>query len=170
MSREAPAGGLLRGIALIVVAIVLGVVLLNATDDEPVGIAAGDDDNGTELGGEPGGGDDETTPTTAAAVARDPAQVTILVANGSGVRGAAGRVADTLKGSNYVTVEPTNTKTPAEASVVYFTPGYEADATAIANLLTPVPGVSALPAELPIDDLAAANILVVVAADLAGAG
>ena len=168
MSREAPAGGLLRGIALIVVAIVLGVVLLNATDDEPVGIAAGDD-NGSALGEEPEGAAGETT-TTAAPVARDPAQVTILVANGSGVRGAAGRVADTLKGSNYVTLEPTNTKTPAEASTVFFVPGYEADARAIANLLTPVPGVSAMPSELPIEDLAAANILVVVAADLAGAG
>ena len=169
MSREASAGGLLRGIGLIVVAIVLGVVLLNATDDEPVGISAGDDDNGSALGEQPAGDDGQTT-TTVAAVAHDPAQVTILVANGSGVRGAAGRVADTLKGSNYVTLEPTNTKAPAEASTVYFVPGYEADARAIAALLTPAPGVSAMPAELPVDDLAAAHVLVVVAADLAGAG
>jgi hypothetical protein len=163
-----------RGIGLIIVAVVLGVVLLKATDSpEPfreeatAGESATNGDDGGEAvddGGE--AGDDSTTTTVAQA--RNPAEVTILVANGSGVSGAAGRVAETLKGANYAMKDSTNTTSPAESSFVYFTPGYEADAAAVAARLAPAtPAVQAMPDPVPVRDLAGANILVVVAADLA---
>ena len=154
---------LARGIALIVAAVVLGLVLLNATEKSPVLQATADDgDPAVTTTTEP-----ESTTTTAAARAHDPAEVTILVANGSGVKGAAGRIAESLKASNYVLKESTNTQTPAEASIVYFAEGYQADARAVASLLTPPPGVQPMPATVPVKDLAGANLLVVVAADLA---
>jgi len=164
---------MVRGIALIVVAVVLGVVLLHSTDRSTSFTAKTKaasassptttvkPSTSTTAAGGP------TTTTTAPAGAHDPSKVAITVANGSTVKGAAAKVGQTLAASNYVLKPATNTKTAASASVVYFTAGYEADAKAIAKLLTPQPAVSAMPATLPVADLQKANILVVVAADLA---
>lgn len=157
-----------RGIALIVAVVVLGVVLLNSTDKSPEFTAKSDDGGPADVTTTTVGTD--STTTTAPAKPRDPAQVPILVANGSGVKGAAGRIAETLKASNYVLKESTNTQTAAEASVVFYAPGYEADAKAVAALLTPPPSTAAMPSTLPVKDLAGAKLLVVVAADLARGG
>lgn len=162
-------GAMARGIGLIVVAVLLGVVLLKATDSpepfrEESTAGATTDPDGAEAG--EGEGAEEST-TTTVAPARNPAEVAVLVANGSGVSGAAGRVAETLKGSNYQMKESTNTTSAAEASFVYYAEGYEADARAVAALLTPSPTVQAMPDPIPVRDLAGANVLVVVAADLA---
>lgn len=156
-----------RGIALILVAIVLGVVLLRSTDKSPTFTES------ASTGGRPR----TTTPTTTADTAgtttttvalakvHNPAEVTILVANGSGQPGVAAKIASLLKGSNFVLKESTNTKTPATATVVYFAPGYEPDAKAVAALLTPKPVTLPMPSALPVKDLVGAKILVVVAAD-----
>ena len=161
---------MVRGIVLIVVAVLLGVLLLRSTDHTPAftKAAAGDAPRATTTTTTKRGGETTTTSTTAAARGHDPSQVAILVANGSGVKGAAGKVAQTLAASNFVLKPSTNTKSPASSSVVYFTTGFDNDAKAIAHLLTPQPAVQAMPATLPVADLVKANILVVVAADLAG--
>jgi hypothetical protein len=91
----------------------------------------------------------------------------VLVANGAGIGGLAGRIAETLNGANYVTAEPTNTRAPANESIVFFTPGYESEAAAIAALLSPTPRVEALPDPPPVENVGTANVLVVAAADLA---
>lgn len=167
-------GAMLRGIGLIVVAVVLGVVLLNATDStEPFRVAS-DDDRGAASGqgsADEGdeGGDDTTPPATEAPQPHDPAEVAVLVANGTGgqVRGAAGRVAEQIQPENYIMKSPSNAKSAADASMVYFQPGYEGDARRVAGLLTPAPGVQPMPDPLPVDDLQGAHLLVVVAPDLA---
>lgn len=157
-----------RGVALIIAAVLLGVVLLKATD-EPSFEAAGSDRVTVPSG------DGETTTTTlkgsstTLAAAHDPSSVTVLVANGAGIKGLASKIADKLKAANYVTAEPENTKAPADASSVFFSPGYEADANAIAALLTPAPKVAPLPNPAPVTDLKSAKVLVVAAADLATA-
>jgi hypothetical protein len=162
-----------RGIALIVAAVLIGVVLLRSTDgSEPFRTASGEDDGGTTdptgAGEEPGDGTEgEGGTTTTVATAHDPAQVTVLVANGTRVAGAAGRITETLKASNFVTAPPGNTASPAEASAVYFAEGYEADANVIAGLLNPAPSVAAMPNPPPVADLAGAHVLVVLGADLA---
>jgi hypothetical protein len=153
-----------RGILLIIVAVVLGLVLLNSTDKTtPFTAASGGDTKVTTA--ETVKGSTSTSTTLAVAKAHDPAEVTILVANGSGKAGVAAKIAALLKGSNFVLKESTNTKTPASASVVYFAPGYEADAKAVAALLTPKPTTQPLPNPLPVKDLVGAKVLVVVAAD-----
>lgn len=165
-------GAMARGIALIVAAVLLGVILLKATDGpEPFANVetseASPDDGGSPV--TTVGPDQSTTTPTTAALAHDPAQVTVLVANGAGISGLAGRIGDQLKAANYVVAEPGNTKAPADTSAVFFTPGYEADAAAIAALLSPPPKVAPLPDPPPVDDLKAAHVLVVAAADLATA-
>lgn len=161
-----------RGIALIVAAVVVGVLLLRSTDGSEPFRAADVEDDGTGTGTttptDPGQGGGTTTTTAAeAAKPHDPAQVSVLVANGTTTKGAAGRIATTLKGSNFVTLQPVNTTAPVDASAVYFVAGYEADARAIAALLAPAPAVAAMPNPVPVADLAGAHVLVVLAADLA---
>ena len=154
-----------RGVALIIAAVLLGVVLLRATDS-PTFEAIGSDTTTVT-----GSGSTTTTPgsSTTLAAAHDPASVTVLVANGAGINGLASKIGDKLKAANYVTAEPGNTKAPADESAVYYTPGYEADANAIAALLTPAPKVAPLPEPPPVDDLKGAQVVVVAAADLASA-
>jgi hypothetical protein len=159
-------GAMARGVALIIAAVLLGIVLLNATD-EPAFEAAGVDR--TTL---PALGDTTTTvkgSSTTISAAHDPSKVTVLVANGAGINGLASKIGNKLTAANYVTAEPGNTKAPADESAVYFSPGYEADANAIAALLTPAPKVAALPNPPPVADLKNAKVLVVAAADLATA-
>ena len=163
-------GAMARGVALIVAAVILGVVLLRATDGTDLDAAAGDDiadDRADDAVDDTDSSVDLPTTDTTLAPPRDPAEVTVLVANGAGIGGLAGRIAETLNGANYVTAEPTNTRAPANESVIFFTPGYEADANAIAALLSPVPRVESLPDPPPVESVGTANVLVVAAADLA---
>jgi hypothetical protein len=158
---------MVRGVLLILVAVALGVVLLRSTDRTSSFTRAASGGRAATTTTAARGASAVTTTTVAKAKAHNPAEVTILVANGSGKAGAAARVASVLKGSNFVLKESTNTKTPAAASVVYYAPGYELDAKAIAALLTPQPATQPLPNPLPVKDIVGAKVLVVVAADLA---
>jgi hypothetical protein len=166
--QRSAGGAMARGIALIVAAVVLGVVLLNATDSpEPFVPKVTAADGPTTTTPSTSATDaTTTTPTTAAAKAHKPGEVQVLVVNGSGVNGAAGRVATTLSSEGY-TLKPSGNVKTAAASNVYFQPGYQADAQAIAAKLTPAPGVLPMPTPAPVKDLAGAHVLVVVAADLA---
>jgi hypothetical protein len=161
-----------RGVALIVAAVLLGVILLKATDSpEPFAAVDTGDDQETPSSIVTNPEDDETDDTTdsTAAVAHNPAEVTVLVANGAGIDGLASRISESLQAANYVLAAPGNTKAPADASAVYYAAGYEADAAAIAALLSPPPSTAPLPDPPPVDDMKGAQILVVAAADLAAA-
>lgn len=172
-----------RGLVLIIVAVLLGVVLLNATDEPFTTVddrsATGsdrdrDDPAVDEESDDVGGLDDDdvttdTTATTDASAPRPPGEVTVLVANGSGVAGAAARFTEQVAASGYVTAEPANMRggARADASVVYYTEGYEAEAAALAATLSPVPVVEPLPEPAPVDDLRGAAVLLVLGPDLA---
>src|SRR5262245_60182876 len=88
-----------------------------------------------ESGGASVGGS-TTTAASSTTVAGDTTTTTIsfantqvLVANGSGVGGAAGRVTDTLSNKGYSTLPATNaTQSNQATSSVYYQPGYEAQA------------------------------------------
>ncbi|MDP9019449.1 MAG: LytR C-terminal domain-containing protein, partial [Actinomycetota bacterium] len=141
---------MLRGVLLIVVAVALGVVLLQGTDGpdpidtatEPTtgdGVDVGDDggDDGGDEGDTPGtvpdsGEGDPTSTTEAEPPAVDPSTITVLVANGSGgVAGLAAAVTEVVSEAGYETAPPTNTR-PVESSVVYYAAGFEAAAAAVA--------------------------------------
>lgn len=170
-------GAMARGIFLIVAAVLLGVVLLNATDGpEPFRTTSGtasdttepesDDDPSDEPADEPADTTDDTEPVAV----RPPAEVTVLVANGSGVRGAAAGLADTIAAAGYVVAEPANAPAAVAASSVHYLPGYEREAQALASLLNPAPQVSAMPEPQPVPDLRGAQVLVLQGPDLAPAG
>lgn len=178
-------GAMVRGVVLIVVAVLIGVALLNATDepfttaddraDEGGTAAVGDDDDEEATIGDslPEGGTSttttEVTPTSAPAAARPAAEVTVLVANGSGVGGVAATFTERLGTAGYLTSQPTNVAGGGTvvASAVYFTEGFEAEAEALAATLSPAPAVAELPEPVPVTDLREAQVLLVVGPDLA---
>jgi hypothetical protein len=108
------------------------------------------------------------TTTTAAGATTQPTTVpanapyTVLVANGSGIQGAAARVTNFLKTKQIQTLPPVDAsqKNFAE-TVVYYTPGYQAQAQAVAQQLGGVQ-VAAMPNPPPVASLGGANVLVVV--------
>ncbi|MDP8988431.1 MAG: LytR C-terminal domain-containing protein [Actinomycetota bacterium] len=174
-------GAMLRGVLLIVVAVALGVVLLQGTDGpdpidtatEPTtgdGVDVGDDvgDDGDTPGTVPDSGEGDPTSTTEAEPpAVDPSTITVLVANGSGgVAGLAAAVTEVVSEAGYETAPPTNTR-PVESSVVYYAAGFEAAAAAVAQLFDPAPEVAPLPDPSPVDDMRGANVVLVASGDLA---
>lgn len=144
-------------------------------DDGGDDSAAADDTSADDSGAAPtdDGGDDSTaaddSTTEIPDVLHEPSEVRVLVVNGVGVQGAAGRVNNELIASGYNGLSPTNTNPPAaaEASSVYYEPGYELDARQLAQALNAPPtAVAPLPDNVPVDDLLEANVVIILGPDL----
>jgi len=165
-------GSVARGVVLVVVAVVIGLVLLRDDDSGTTQVAVGTDGAGeVDDTADPGDdtGDDATSTTTTTAAPRPPSEVKVLVANGSGTDGAAGGATDALEALGYVTGTPANAER-VPATVIYFTDGYQPEAEALAEAIGAAAAtVTPMPAVAPVDDLQLANILVVIGPDLAAA-
>ena len=158
-----------RGVVLVAVAVVLGFFVLRAIDD--TGGAPGVTDTETTSTGEEGQAGETPDATEPEAPAPRPVgEVTVLVANASGVSGAAGTQRDLLAGAGYLTVEPTNAPENLDATQVLAVAGYEADAAALASqIAAPPESVQPMPEPPPVDP-AGAQIVVLLGTDLAGGG
>jgi hypothetical protein len=94
--------------------------------------------------------------------------VTVLVANGTEVDGAATRRGDELRGRGYVVLTPVDAEDTAAETRVFYAINAEADARAIASVLgADASTVAPLPSPVPVADLQSASVLVVVGEDLA---
>ena len=150
-------------------AVAIGVLLLQDDDDAATQVAVGSDTAGEiDQGAEPEDDDTTVTTTSTTVAPHDPAEVKVLVANGSGTNGAAGGTTDALEALGYVTATPTNAER-VPSTIVYFTTGFEAEAEALAAAIGATPeSVTAMPAVAPVDDLQLANVLVHLGPDLVG--
>lgn len=168
--NRSASGALARGVILIAVAVILGIILLQATDTPvPLETAGGDDPPAVGDTTSTTVDEDEVAPVTPTTTPPlDPSTITVLVANGAGVSGLAGDVTELVAEAEFETTTPTDVSDGerVEESVVYFTTGFEDAATAVAAVLDPVPEVAALPDPPPVDDLAGANVVVVAGPDL----
>lgn len=169
---------MIRGIVLIVAAIALGVVLLNATDERPLDVAAdapaadgsgaGEpaepaEEPGLPAAEEPGEAEEpEEVPEP-----RDPSSYSVLVANGSGVAGAAGRNTEIVEGAGFQTATPTDADR-RDSSIVYYNEGFELEAAAVAATFDPELPIEPMPEPPPVLNLSGADVLVVIGPDLAG--
>lgn len=117
---------------------------------------------------------EETEPDESAPVPGEflpPSEVNVLVANGTGGRGVAGGTADKLIADGYI-ANAANAPATA-AGVIFYRPGYDANALAVAEILgaapdvvQPAPDTIGVAAEAISDGrLDAANIIVIVGAD-----
>lgn len=137
-----------RGAALVGVALVVGIVLLQVVDDPISGPKA------------PTGAVVTTSTTTPLApgevpttvVARDPAQVRVVVLNGQGVAGAAKAVSDDLatKGYNMLTAGDADARV---GTVVSCRTGFDREAAALVTAIAPTgtksPKAQPMPAPPP---------------------
>jgi hypothetical protein len=157
----------MRGVVLVAVAVVLGFFVLRAIEDTgggptPEEIEAANDTTG------PSDDAAATTATTAAPAARPPGEVIVMVANASGVQGAAAAQSEAIAGGGYQVLPAANAPSEVEATQVMATAGYEADAAALAAAIgAPPESVVAMPDPPPLD-LTGAHVLVMLGPDLAG--
>ena len=159
----------MRGALLIAAAVLLGAGLLaNGFGDDHSILS--------DTGSTPSTSKSTTTAPTGSTVVQphDPAQVRVLVLNGSGKSGVAAAGTDLLKAANYTTLEAGNAKGGTVAtSIVYYVPGYDADAAAVtAKLGLPASAAQPLPTPPPaeVGDPKDAHIIVVVGSDAPIAG
>ena len=133
-------GATARGAALVVVAVIIGVILLGkgfetgflpTSSETPSEQAADDDDDEEEAATDDGV---TTTATTATPATRVPAQVRVIVLNGGGPSGSAGTSSTALAAAGFTTLDASDTDDVA-ATAVYAMPGFEADAAAVAQTL-----------------------------------
>ncbi len=144
-----------RGAALIGIAVIIGIVLLQVIDDGtsgPIGdggssASAGGTTNTTAAGS---GSTDSTstTSTTSSTPVKPPAQVVVLVLNGSGRPGAATAQSNALKAKGYQTLVPADA-TDRAGNVVYFKPGFDRECTTVAASVDGAPKVEAIPTPPP---------------------
>ncbi len=97
-----------------------------------------------------------------------PSHVPVLVANASGVTGAAAAVNNELQPGGWDLLPPTDATAQAPSSDVYYLAGYQPEAKSIAATLKLAPGdVLPYTTAAPISSIGTAQVLVVVGPDLA---
>lgn len=170
-----------KGAILAVLAAALGFLILNFGADLPVEEVvkqgafstqptAEPDDSLTDDATDPGIDEavDLPEPTSIAAIARPPGDVTVLVANGSGVAGQARRLTDTLRNQGFAMRNPKDS-VPLTASVIYFRPGFAAEAEAVQTSLATSTPVAPMPVPDPLVgdtvDLVPVEVLVLIGGD-----
>jgi hypothetical protein len=156
----------MRGALLIIVAVLLGAGLLaNGFRDDSTGSSSGTPT--TQRG-------TSTTTSSVPPQAHNPAEVRVLVLNGSGKTGVASGASEQLRALNYTLLDAGNAQGAAlNASIVYFVAGYEVDAQTIAAKLG-LPASAAQPLPTPVPESVAdpkdATVIVVIGTDAPIAG
>lgn len=169
MSETGPqaAGVGARGVVLLVLAVGMGVLLLQAFDRGSVPFTQGTSGTRVTL-------PDDTLPlpviqTTTTAAPRAPGDVTVLAANGTGTVGLAGRIATFLNGSGYTKqLTPSDAQQLVEQSRVEHKAGYAQEARQVVQLLgLPAAAAREVSEFTPVrGDSASANIVVQIGPDL----
>jgi LytR cell envelope-related transcriptional attenuator len=155
-----------RGVVLVAVAAVLGFFLLRAIDDSGSGIVIE-----TEAPSSEDAATDATSPDSSDTTApiRAQTEVIVIVANASGVQGAAGTQTERLQAASYQVATPANAPEGMELTNTEILPsaGFEQEAARLATELG-LPPESVKPmTDPPPVDLAGANILVLLGTDIA---
>lgn len=159
-----------RAVPLLVVAVALGVILLYSSGAP--GSSSTSPSSVVTPTGSTGSGPTSTS-TTAPPGAITPGSVPpsktkTVVANGTSVNGAAGRVGNTLRTGGYDVLATTNASSKASSSQVYYVAGYAEEAGLVASRLGLSPhSVLSLPSPPPVRDTRGADVVVVIGPDLA---
>ena len=130
-----------RGAALIGVAVVIGIVLLQVVD-------GGGGGTGGSATPATNGGNGDTTSTTAGDTGRPPQEVRVLVQNGSGVAMAAATKANELRGLGYA-IAGTGNAAVQQGNTVACLSGFEAEGEALAEQVGEGTTVAPFPEPVP---------------------
>jgi hypothetical protein len=149
---------LVRAGIVVVAFVVVTVLLLGVIHPTSSGTAAGPVATTTTTPAHP------TTTTTTV----PPSHVPVLVANASGITGAATAVTAQLQTAGWDLLPPVNASTQVTKSNVYYVAGQQKPAEAIAtSLQLPASAVVPYTTSAPVSSIGTAEVLVVVGPDLA---
>ena len=110
-----------------------------------------------------------TTSPAPIVVVKSPSELTVRVANGTRVSGAAGKVSDRLSELGYTTRTPTDAKTnDVSAPAVYFSAPFNAEAESLAKSLGLDPAAVMPLTDPPAIDPDGAELVVIVGTDQGG--
>jgi hypothetical protein len=152
---------------LVVVAIVVGVFLMNKGGGGSVAPPASDRLAPTTTTST---APTAATPSTVASATLPPASVKVIAANGTTVKGLAAKTKATLAGAGFTNVAALSTTTPVPSSIVYFVAGADADAKAVAKAAGfSEARVAPLPAQVPVSPITGARVIVLLGPDAPGA-
>lgn len=153
-----------RGIVLLAVAVVLGVVLLQDLGSPPQGaISAPSTTTTTEVsGGQVPVATEPTVPVT-----RPPGQVKVLVVNAAATNGLARIKSKEVAEAGYGVVTPVTAlgNVKLSATTIQYVDDYIDDARGVARVLGLSPDIVTALASPPVQSLAGANVIVVLGAD-----
>jgi hypothetical protein len=150
----------MRGVVLVLVAVVVGIVLLQVVDDgdAPKQTSPGSKDTTTTV-------DDSgetTTPTTADGGALIPAaELEVQVLNGRGVTGVAGQMTEALTAKGYTSMLDPKDAERREGNIVTCQPGLEGEAALLVTQVGDAKVEAAYPDPLPANASPDAQCLVI---------
>jgi hypothetical protein len=109
-----------------------------------------------------------THPTTTTTTL-PPGQVSVLVANASGITGAAAALSAQLQASGWNMLPPVNANSDVSTSEVCYLAGFQPEAVAIATSLH-LPATAAVPytSAVPVSPIGSAQVIVVAGPDVSG--
>lgn len=150
-----------RAAILIVVAVVLGILLLQV-GSRPV----------AHLPSTPASASPPTTtvpPTTTTTVAKG--SIHVLVANGTTAPTSATDYVNSLQSQGWATLPPEDTTVPAASSAVYFAPGKQAAAAALAAAVgVKASAVQPISSAVPVSSTTGADVVLILGPGLANSG
>jgi hypothetical protein len=154
-----------RGLAIVVVAVVIGVLLLPSATRAPLAASASTTGPSATTTPSSSGGHHGTT-TTSTTI--PPAGIHVLVANATTVNGVAGSVTSFLASKSFGTLTATNATVKVPTTEVFTVGGATADAAAIAAALDlPTTSIEPAASAAPVANTTGANVVVIVGTDLA---
>ncbi|MGI8663149.1 MAG: LytR C-terminal domain-containing protein [Acidimicrobiales bacterium] len=157
----------MKGLILVAIAVLLGAALLLKSFDDGGPFKTSTSKPGATATSTTVAGQQATSTTLS--VAKNPAEVKVLVLNGiDKTKPIASTAAAALKSANYTTLAPGDAAATVKTSAIYFVAGFEPDARLVAAKLgIPETAVAALPSPLPasVDDAKEANVVAVVGPD-----
>ncbi len=161
-----------RAAAIVILAVALGVILLQVGTRPPAGFSVGKLPPvilpTTTVPTTAAGGGHTTSTTTTTSAPLDRADVKVLVANGSSVNGAAGTYTSLLSHQGWGTLTAVTADAKVTTSTVYYAANQQVAAADIAATLALLPAaVQPLTAAVPVPGAAAAAVVVLIGTDLA---
>jgi hypothetical protein len=156
-----------RGLAIVIVAIVIGVLLLPSATRAPLSAAAVSSGTTTTLApGRAASHGHQSSTTTSTTI--PPASIHVLVANATTVNGVAGATTTFLASKGFGTLTATNALLKVTASEIFTVGGATADTQAVAAALSlPASSIEPAASAAPVASTTGANVVVIVGPDLA---
>jgi hypothetical protein len=162
----AAASGYLRGVGVVIVAVVIGVLLMPSATRAPLDVktaAASTPPSSTPSTTTP-----SSTTTSLATIVPGASQVHVLVANGTSITALAAGTSTYLRSRGFLTLSPTNSTTKVTGTQVYAVSGPSSSATSVIEALgLPASTVQPTGAVAPVQSTAGANVVVITGPDLA---